>query len=125
MSEHELGEALSGLDLSWPPAPDLAPAVLAATRAARQPRIVHLPLSRMKRALLIAAATVLLLAGAAVAAKIVIDLGAVVVEVTPAPTALPSPSTAPTGTPITLERAAVLLDREVSVPPTFGRPDRV
>jgi hypothetical protein len=125
MSEHELGEALSGLDLSWPPAPDLAPAVLAATRAARQPRIVHLPLSRTKRALLIAAATVLLLAGAAVAAKIVIDLGAVVVEVTPAPTALPSPSTAPTGTPITLERAAVLLDREVSVPPTFGRPDRV
>ena len=41
------------------------------------------PSSRARRIVLIAAAAVLLLAGAAVAAKIVIDLGAVVVEVTP------------------------------------------
>jgi hypothetical protein len=76
--------------------------------------------------MLIAAATVLLLAGAAVAAKIVIDLGGVVVEVTPSrPGILPTPSIAPTGEPVSLEEAGVLLGREVPVPAGLGRPDRV
>ena len=76
--------------------------------------------------MLIAAATVLLLAGAAVAAKIIIDLGAVVVEVTPSrPGLLPTPSIAPTGEPITLEEAAVLLGKDVAFPTRLGRPDRV
>ena len=76
--------------------------------------------------MLIAAATVLLLAGAAVAAKIVIDLGGVVVEVTPSrPGILPTPSIAPTGEPVTLDEAAVMLGREVPLPAGLGQPDRV
>ena len=90
MSDDELGRALAGLDLAWPPDPDLAPRVIAATRGRRHPKILRLPLSRTKRILLIAAATVLLLAGAAVAARFLVDLGAVVVERTPGPVAQPS-----------------------------------
>jgi hypothetical protein len=126
MSDEELGGALSTLDVSWPPAPDLARSVMAATGAARSPRVVRLPLSRSKRIMLIAAAIVLLLAGAAVAAKIAIDLGAVVVEVTPSPPGLlPTPSIAPRGDPVTLEEAGQLLGRAVAVPARLGRPDRI
>jgi len=125
MSDEELGGVLSVLDLAWPPTPDLAPSVMAATRS-RQPRVVRLPLSRSKRIMLIAAAVVLLLAGAAVAAKIIIDLGAVVVEVTPSPSEpLPTPSVAPTGEPITLREAGVRLGQEVGFPVRLGRPDRL
>ena len=126
MSDEELGGALSTLDVVWPPTPDLAPTVMAVTRAGRQPRVVHLPLSRSKRIMLIAAATVLLLAGAAVAAKIIIDLGAVVVNVTPSvPGVNPTSSSAPTGEPVTLEEAGALLGRAVAVPGRLGLPDRI
>lgn len=126
MSDEELGGTLLTLDLAWPATPDLAQSVMATTRAARSPRVVRLPLSRSKRIMLIAAATVLLLAGAAVAAKIAIDLGAVVVEVTPSvPGGSPTPSVAPTGEPVTLEEASALLGRAVAVPGRLGRPDRI
>src|ERR687897_911544 len=81
MSDEELGAALSTLELAWPATPDLAPTVMASTRATSRPRVVRLPLSRSKRIMLVAAATLLLLAGAALAARFVIDLGAVVLEV--------------------------------------------
>jgi hypothetical protein len=125
MGDDDLGTALSSLDIEWPSTPLLHAAVMA--RAASERRaIVHLPLSRPRRILLIAAATVLLLAGAAVAAKIVIDLGGVVVDVAPSrPGILPTPSIAPTGEPVTLEEAAVMLGRELPVPAGLGRPDRV
>jgi hypothetical protein len=107
MSDEALGGALSALDLAWPPTPDLARSVMAAI-------------------MLIAAATVLLLAGAAVAAKIVIDLGAVVVNVTPSvPGPHPTTSVAPTGEPVTLEEAGALLGRAVAVPGRLGRPERI
>ena len=126
MSDDDLAQALSSLELAWPPAPELAPAVLAATRTAHRPRVVRLPLSRSKRILLIAAATVLLLAGAALAAKFVIDLGAVVVQYTPSPTGvLPTTSTAPAGERVTLRQAADLLGRPVAFPVALGRPDEV
>ncbi len=126
MADEDLGAALSTLDIEWPSTPDLAPAVMARVSTQEHPRLVRLPLSRSKRIMLIAAATVLLLAGAAVAAKIVIDLGAVVVEVTPSrPGILPTPSTAPTGEPVTLEEAAVLLGQDVTLPARLGPPDRV
>ena len=125
MSDEDLGAALSSLDIEWPSTPALHTAVMA-RGASERPAIVHLRLSRPKRIMLIAAATVLLLAGAAVAAKIVIDLGGVVVEVTPSrPGILPTPSIAPTGEPVTLEEAAVMLGREVPVPSGLGPPDRV
>ncbi|HEX4941292.1 MAG TPA: hypothetical protein VFW51_02070 [Actinomycetota bacterium] len=125
MGDDDLGAALSALDIEWPSTPALHTAVMARATSER-PSIVRLPLSRPKRIMLIAAATVLLLAGAAVAAKIVIDLGGVVVEVTPSPPGiLPTPSIAPTGEPVTLEEATVLLGREVPVLSGLGPPDRV
>lgn len=126
MSDDELGGALAALDVDWAATPDLVPTVTARISSDRLPRVVRLPLSRSKRILLIAAATVLLLAGAAVAAKIIIDLGAVVVEVTPSrPGLLPTPSVAPTGEPITLREASALLGQEITLPPELGDPDRV
>jgi hypothetical protein len=126
MSDDELGGALATLDVEWAATPELAPGVVARVSSERHPHVVRLPLSRPKRIALIAAATVLLLAGAAVAAKIIIDLGAVVVEYTPSrPGLLPTPSIVPTGEPITLREASVLLGRDVALPTQLGEPDRV
>jgi hypothetical protein len=126
MSDDDLGVALSSLDIDWPPTPALSPSVMALATADQHPTLVRLPLSRPKRIMLIAAATVLLLAGAAIAAKIAIDLGAVVVEITPnRPGILPTPAIAPTGEPVTLEEAAVLLGRDVPLPARLGPPDGV
>jgi hypothetical protein len=124
MDDAGLARALAGLELAWPDTPDLEVGVMARTRAER-PRVVRLPLSRTKRTLLIAAAIVLLLAGAAVAARIVIDLGAVVIEVDPRPSALPSTTTAPFGTPLSVTEAERLLGEELPLPAELGRPDRV
>jgi hypothetical protein len=126
MSDDELGGALTALDVDWAATPDLAPEVMGRVSSDRLPRVVRLPLSRPKRILLIAAAAVLLLAGAAVAAKIIIDLGAVVVEITPSrPGVLPTPSIVPTGEPITLREASTLLGTDVTLPAGLRRPDRV
>jgi hypothetical protein len=126
MSDDELVGALAVLEVEWAPTPDLAREVMAHVSSDRLPRVVRLPLSRPKRIVLIAAATVLLLAGAAVAAKIIIDLGAVVVEVTPTrPGLLPTASIAPTGEPITLREAGILLGKDVTLPPRLGGPDRL
>jgi hypothetical protein len=126
MSDDELGGALATLDVDWAATPEFAPEVMVRVSSDRLPRVVRLPLSRPRRILLIAAATVLLLAGAAVAAKIIIDLGAVVVEVTPSrPGLLPTPSTVPTGETITLREAGTLLGQDVALPPQLGEPDRV
>jgi hypothetical protein len=126
MGDDDLGTALSTLDVEWPATPELAPAVMARVATQEHPGLVRLPLSRHKRIMLIAAAAVLLLAGAAVAAKIIIDLGAVVLDVTPnRPGLLPTPSIAPTGQPVTLEEAAALLGRDIPFLERLGRPDRV
>ncbi|HEX5938524.1 MAG TPA: hypothetical protein VFZ75_12685 [Actinomycetota bacterium] len=124
MDDGELSRALAGLEVAWPDAPDLTAGVMARARA-RGPGVVRLPLSRTRRTLLIAAAIVLLLAGAAVAARIAIDLGAVVVEVEPRPSALPSTTTAPDGTPLSVAEAERLLGEELPLPAELGAPDRV
>lgn len=125
MADEELGAALSALELDWPTPPDLTTSVMAGVGAGRAPRVVRMPLSRRTRILLIAAATTLLLAGAAVAAKLVIDLGAVVVRVPEGAGTPPSASPAPFGEPIDLEQASDLQGDEVGVPTALGRPDRV
>jgi hypothetical protein len=125
MDDAELARALAGLELAWPETPDLSAGVMARART-QPPRVVRLPMSRTKRLLLIAAAIVLLLAGAAVAARIVINVGAVVVEVNERPTPLPSPTTtAPFGTPLSVAEAERLLGEELPLPEQLGRPDRV
>jgi len=126
MSDAELGDVLAHLDLDWPQDPDLARTVMAATRTTQRPRVVRLPLSRPKRILLIAAATVLLLAGAALAAKFVIDLGAVVVEYTPGPGVLPtSPSAESFGQRLTLEEATAVFGEDLGLPERLGPPDEL
>jgi hypothetical protein len=126
MTTDELGTALSsvGLDLAWPEPDDLSGRVLARVQAG-PPRVVRLPLSRRTRIALIAAAVTLLLAGAAVAAKLVIDLGAVVIRVPQGTGGLPSPSPPSFGTPMSLEEAEDLLGSEVAYPAELGEPDRV
>lgn len=124
MDDAELGRALAGLEVAWPETPDLAAGVVARTRI-QPPRVVRLPLSRTKRLLLIAAAIVLLLAGAAVAARIVIDIGAAVVEVNERPPALPSATTAPFGTPLSVAEAERLLGEDLPLPARLGAPDRI
>jgi hypothetical protein len=124
LSDERLGAALASLDLDWPDVPSMAPAVRDAI--AREPRpVVRLPRRRRTKVLLIAAAVTLLLAGAAVAAKLVIDLGAVVVRVPEGGGALPTASPVPVGELITLDDASDLLGSEVAVPAALGRPDRV
>jgi hypothetical protein len=126
MTTDELGTALSsvGPDLAWPEPDDLSGRVLARVQAG-PPRIVRLPLSRRTRIALIAAAVTLLLAGAAVAAKLVIDLGAVVVRVPEGTGELPSPSPPSFGTPMSLDEAEDLLGSAVTYPSELGEPDRV
>ena len=126
MSERELAATLSSLDLAWPPTPDLAPVVMASVRASSQPRVVRLPLSRPKRILLIAAATLLLLAGVALAARFVIDLGAVVVEYTPGPLTQPTPTPGdPFGEALTIREATAIFGDDLVLPVRLGPPDRL
>ncbi len=73
-------------------------------------------------------AAILLVAGAAIAAKLVIDLGALTVELVPGrPTSLPSltPVGADLGRPVTLEEAADIAGFTPFVPAALGPPDRV
>ncbi len=126
MSERELAATLSSLDLAWPPTPDLAPVVMASIRASSRPRVVRLPLSRPKRILLIAAATLLLLAGVALAARFVIDLGAVVVEFTPGPLTQPTPTPGdPFGEALTIQEATAIFGDDLVLPERLGPPDRL
>jgi hypothetical protein len=126
MSESELAATLSSLDLAWPSTPDLATVVMAATRVASRPRMVRLPLSRPKRILLIAAATLLLLAGVALAARFVIDLGAVVVEFTPGPLTQPTPTPGdPFGEALTIQEATAIFGDDLVLPERLGPPDRL
>jgi hypothetical protein len=124
LTDDQLGAALETLGLEWPDAPGFAERVMAEVRGPRPSTVVRLPRRRRTKVLLIAAAALFLLAGAAVAAKLVIDLGAVVVRVPEQPGTLPT-SPAPMGQPISLEEAADLLGTDVPVPSTLGDPDRV
>jgi hypothetical protein len=127
LTDEELGEALRALEpmLLQPPPPDITREVGATIDAGRRPRR-HLS-SRARIAILIAAG-LLLIATAAAAAKLVIDLGGIRIEREPTLT------TTPTGSPI----AGVALGRSVTlteataaagftpvVPRELGAPDRV
>lgn len=125
LSDEQLGAALASLDLDWPEHADLAPTVMTNVRARTPAPVVRLPRSRRAKIVLIAAAVTLLLAGAAVAAKLVIDLGAVVVRVPEDGGALPTSSPAPLGEPIGLDEAADLIGTRLPIPADLGDPDRV
>ncbi|HZT10750.1 MAG TPA: hypothetical protein VFB09_06935 [Actinomycetota bacterium] len=127
LTDEELGEALRALEpmLLQPAPPDVTVEVGDAIDAGRRPRR---PLSPRLRIAILIAAALLMIATAAVAAKLVIDLGGIRIEREPTLT------TTPTGSPI----AGVALGRSVTlaeateaagftpvVPRELGPPDRV
>jgi hypothetical protein len=133
LDDAELGRALTmaGRWVAWPAEPDLAPAVIR-TIARREDHPASPTLrrssARRRRAVVLAIAAVLLLAAAALAAKLVIDLGALSLEIVPGrPTALPSVSAdaADFGTSVGLDEAAAIAGFTPLVPDALGTPDRV
>ncbi len=96
MTDEQLGAGLGRLgdELAWPGTPDVAGAVIDAIREERSaPSLVapRLSMPSRRRTLLVIAAALLALAGVALAARFVIELGAISIEVLPGrPTALPT-----------------------------------
>lgn len=94
MSDERLGTAISSIELDWPPAPDVAGIVGDTIREQRAvPSLVspRLAMPSRRRTLLVIAAALIALAGVALAARLIIDFGAVAIEVLPGrPTALPT-----------------------------------
>ena len=90
MTDDELGDARSPRSaprLAWPTTPDVAPprSRRRSGRSKRRPSLVapRLSLPSRRRTLLVLVAAVLALAGAALAARLVFELGAVAVDVVP------------------------------------------
>lgn len=128
-----LGHALSSLapHVAWPSPPNVVPEVGRIIRdRERHPSLARprLSLPSRRRTLVLVIATILLVAGAAVAAKLLIDLGALTVELVPGrPTSLPSltPVGADLGRPVTLEEATDIAGFTPFVPAALGPPDRI
>ena len=122
LDDETLGRAIAGLDLDWPaPGEDLVGRV-----RARLATPAPAPRRRPVRLVLIAAAIVVLLAGAAVAARIVFDLGAITIEPAPSGRPLPTTSALPDlGRPVSLAEAEALTGTEATFPAALGRPDLV
>ena len=133
MTDEQLGERLTGLGdhVAWPPTPDVVGAVRAAIRDDRvSPSLVapRLALPSRRRTVLVLAAALAALVGAALAARLVIELGAVTVDVLPGrPTALPTQVTTPRdlSREIELGDAAGIAGFPAALPGALGPPSRV
>ena len=133
MTDEELGTAIIrlGPEIVWPATPHVGRAVCAAILEQRDaPSLVapRLGLPSRRRTLLVIAAVVLTLAGAALAARLVIELGAVTVRVLPgAPAGLPTTVVTPDvlGREVTLGKAARAAGFTPLLPEALGPPDRV
>ncbi len=123
LDDERLGRAIAGLDLAWPrESEDLAARVEADLRT----RTWRPNLSSRAKIVLVVAATVALLATAAVAAKLVIDLGAVTIEPIPSDRPLPTTSAIPDiGRAVSVEQAEAMTGTKALVPTALGDPDRV
>ena len=133
LDDRALAAAISaaGDDLRWPATPDVEPLVRRATAGAR-PRAgvgpVWSALPRRRRLVVLLAAALVLLGGAALAAKLVIDLGAVTVTTIPGrPTALPTDAITGDdfGRPVSIEEAERLTGIRARYPAALGPPDMV
>ena len=133
LDNEALGRALTATarEIEWPAMPDVSRRVAETLRdQQRVPSLARprLSLPRRRRTVLLVVAGVVLLALAAVAAKVVIDLGALTIDAIPGrPTALPSAiAIGPT-----LGHLATLSDAEreagfaARVPDALGAPDAV
>jgi hypothetical protein len=133
LDDDALGRAVAATarQIDWPAAPDLADRVSNTLRdQERHPSLARprLSLPRRRRTLLLVAAAVLLLAAAALAAKAIIDLGALTIDTIPGPpTALPSAAASgPTlGHPATLADAEREAGFSAELPATLGAPDAI
>ena len=133
MTDEQLGERLAGLGdhVAWPPTPDVVDAVRAAIHDDRgTPSLVapRLSLPSRRRTVLVLAAALVALVGAALAARLVIELGAVAVDVLPGrPTALPTQVTTPRdlGREIELGEAADVAGFPAALPDALGPPSRI
>ena len=129
MDDQRLATALRTATPAWPATPRLADAVADRIRDAgsRHPLRAGLSVPSRLRTVLVAVAVVLALATAAVAAKLVIDIGAVTVRTTPG---TPGPLRPESG-PVFGDRVATVSRAEgaagfaVTTPSALGRPDRV
>jgi len=131
--DDRLAAALSALAaaVDWPAPPDATARVVGAIRDREAHPTLPRPRLRLpsrRRAIVLAIAAVLIVASAAVAAKLVIDLGAVTIQVIPGrPTALPSAvASGPTfGHPASLAEAEREAGFPAPMPARLGPPDRV
>ncbi|MGZ5344437.1 MAG: hypothetical protein ACXWF5_07055 [Actinomycetota bacterium] len=121
----------AGGDLRWPATPDLEPSVRRVVTGSR-PRTgvgpVWPALPRRRRLVVLLAVALVLLGTAALAAKLVIDLGAVTVTTIPGrPTALPTDAVTgdDLGRPVSLEEAERLTGIRARYPAALGPPDTV
>ena len=132
MTDHELEGSLGaiGRRLDWPATPDVAPAVGETIRAFETSPSLSAPrlwLPSRRRTLLVIAAALLTLAGAAIAARLVIELGAIAVEVLPgSPASLPTNVAArgALGREVTLGEANEIAGFAPALPLILGAPDR-
>jgi hypothetical protein len=133
LDDDALGRAMTATvrEIDWPAAPDLAGRVSEVLRdQQRHPSLARprLSLPRRRRTRLLVATGVLLLAAAAVAAKVVIDLGALTIDTIPGrPTSLPSAvADGPTlGHPATLNEAEKEAGFAAHLPEALGAPDAI
>jgi hypothetical protein len=122
LDDLQLGRAVCGLDVAWPPTPHVADEVLSDLEQGRPPR------RRLRRSTLvvIAAATILVLAAAAaLATKLVIDLGGIVIQPVPTVTLPRSPVEPALGQEVSQTEAEAALGTALPVPPALGTPDRI
>lgn len=129
LSDDEIGRALAGW-VEWPePSPIAAAVVRRIEEAERSPQRLRprLSLPSRRRTVLILVAATLALATVAVAAKLVIDLGAITVTTLPSTSPLPTRTLGPDdfGTPVSLDEAAAIAGFTARVPSALGQPDRV
>ncbi len=133
MDDAELGEALAALAerIAWPAEPDIAADVARTIRdRERHPGLARprLSLPNRRRTLVLVIAGLLLVGGAALAAKLVIDLGVLTIETTPGrPSGLPSAvaSGPALGHPATLADAEREAGFQAKIPVQLGSPDGV
>jgi hypothetical protein len=130
LDDEALGRALTATarEIEWPAMPDVSGRVAEILRdQQRVPSLARprLSLPRRRRTVLLVVVGVVLLALAAVAAKVVIDLGALTIDTIPGrPTALPSVvASGPTlGHPATLPDAEREAEFTARVPDALGAP---
>jgi hypothetical protein len=122
----EAGLRELGAAVAYPPTPSLAEAVSARLSSGVAPPIPLRPRWRpLRRALLLAAAVALLVAGAAIGIRFGLDALRITFDASPSPVGTPATGRLFLGTSSTLEEARLAADFALLVPDVLGPPDEV